>query len=138
MSCRPTITAVIRSGRAPRTGTPRTSTVSNVPMTFVEGDTSGPPGTAARGPRAVTLQLGSQRRGDRRPPSTWIAHRGHDIEDRRHHEFGLLLVDVVPAALGDDVPAVRHEPGDLLLQVPQESLFRRDRPARRALLCRRH
>lgn len=50
------------------------------------------------------------------------------------HRFGLLLVDVVPVGLDDGVPAVRQELGDLVLQVPQDLLVRRDPPARRALL----
>jgi hypothetical protein len=53
-----------------------------------------------------------------------VAHRIHDVADRGDHELGLLELDVVATLPADDVPAVRHERGELVLDDLPQPLVR--------------
>src|SRR6266487_769734 len=55
-----------------------------------------------------------------RLPGAGVAHSLDDLPDGVDHELGLVVLDDVAAPLGDDMLAVRHECGELVLQrLPQ-------------------
>src|SRR5215204_1762538 len=72
---------------------------------------------------------GRRRRACRgRRPGTRVADSRDHLANRVVHEFWLLLVDVVPDPLGDDVAAVRHEVRDLCVQLAEDPLLLRQWP----------
>src|SRR5438477_8057632 len=55
-------------------------------------------------------------------PGVGIAHTRDDGADRLDDELGLLVLDVVATLACDEVPAVWHERGELVLQRLPEPL----------------